>query len=69
MKLRKIANKKHLSLLECGCHQVTKELECETGHSVILLDNYVDYLRREGNYVDSKALAKAVRARKSVVVC
>ncbi len=69
MKILKIAKKKHLTLWEGGGHQITKELECETGHSVIHLDIHVDYLRRKGNDVDSKALAKVLRARKSVVVC
>ena len=69
VKISKIAKKKQLSLLECGGHQITKELEFESAHSVIHVDIYVEYLRRIGNDVDSKALAKALRAKRSIVVC
>ncbi len=34
LKILKLADKRQLSLLECGGHQVTKELECETNHSI-----------------------------------
>ena len=68
VKILKLADRKQLSLLECGGHQVTKELECETNQSVVHLDVYTDYLRQKGQDNDKKALAKALKARRSVVL-
>ncbi len=35
VKIPKLAEKQQLSLLECGGHQITKELDCESNQSVI----------------------------------
>ncbi len=67
LKILKLADKKQLSL-ECGGHQITKELECESNHSEMHLDIYVAYLRQLGHDVDRKMLAKSLRARRSVAV-
>ncbi len=55
VKILKLADRKQLSLLECGGHQVTKELECESNQSVVHLDVYTDYLRQKGQDIDKKA--------------
>ncbi len=65
VKILKIASRKQLSLQECGGHQITKELECESSHCVIHSNIYVEYLKGEDNDVDSRALAKALRGRKA----
>ncbi len=64
----KLAEKRQLSLLESGGHHVTKELECESNHSVVHLDLYVSYLRKKGPGFDRRALAKALKAKRSLVV-
>ncbi len=69
LKILKLADKKQLSLLECGGHQITKELECESNQSVIHIDIYVDYFRQKGHDVDRKALAKSLKARRRAAVC
>ncbi len=69
LKILKIANKKQLSLLECAGHQITKELECESNQSIVHVGIYADYLRLKGHDIDQRVLAKALKGKKSVVVC
>ena len=69
LKILKLADKKQLSLLECGGHQITKKLECESNQSVRHVDIYVDYLRQKGNDVDRRALLRSLKAKRSVAVC
>ncbi len=64
----KLANKKQISLFECGCHQITK-LECESNQSIIHLGIYVDYLRQKGHDIDRRILTKSFKAKTSVTVC
>ncbi len=68
VKILKLAEKKQLSLLECGGHQITKELDCESNQSVIHLTIYADYLRQKGHDVDQRMLAKSLKAKRSVIV-
>ena len=47
---------------------MTKELECESNQSVVDLDVYTNFLRQKGQDLDKKALAKALKARRSVIL-
>ena len=68
LKILKLADKKQLSLLECGGNQITKELECESNHSVVHVGKYAEYLRIKGHDVDQRVLAKTLKGKRSVIV-
>ena len=67
VKILKLAEKRQLSLFERGGQQVMKKMECESNYSLVHLDVYIGYLRKKGQDVDRRALAKALRAKRTLV--
>ncbi len=57
-----------MSLLECGGHQITKPLDCESNQSVVHVAIYADYLRQKGYDIDQRMLAENLKAKRSVIV-
>ncbi len=68
LEIPKLSQRKQLMVLECGMHQVTKELNVETSQSVVGLSVHDSYLKSLGQDTDRSMLVGALRAKQTVSV-